>query len=144
MTDPRIDRIAARQHAQTAAARMTVTPLLDAETTTDDQVAQVVALFPTWTDKTAYKAGAIAARDGVLYRCVQAHTAQADWTPGKVPALWAPVRKTAGTEPDPWKQPAGAHDAYGKGDRVTFEGATWESTADANVWAPGVYGWVKV
>lgn len=142
--DPRIERIAARQAAQAVAARMTVTPLLDAEATTDDQVASLVALFPVWDERTAYKTGDIAAHDGILYRCVQAHTAQADWTPDRTPALWTPVRKTAGSQPDPWKQPAGAHDAYGKGDRVTFEGATWESTADANVWAPGVYGWVKV
>lgn len=144
MTDPRIERIAARQQAQTVAARMTVTPLLDAETTTDDQVTQIVDLFPTWADKTVYKTGVIAAHDGTLYRCVQAHTSQPDWTPGKVPAVWTPVRKTAGTQPDPWKQPTGGHDAYSKGDRVTHNGATWESTADANVWAPNTYGWVKV
>jgi hypothetical protein len=30
------------------------------------------------------------------------------------------------------------------GDRVTFEGAVYESTVDNNVWAPNVYGWVLV
>lgn len=48
---------------------------------------------------------------------------------------------TTGDQPAPWVQPAGAHDAYGLGDRVTHDGSVWESTVDANVWAPGVHGW---
>ena len=45
-----------------------------------------------------------------------------------------------------WKQPTGAHDAYAKGDRVTFGGKVWESTIDGNVWSPAVYpaGWTEV
>jgi len=37
----------------------------------------------------------------------------------------------------------GAHDAYAIGDRVTFEGATYESLIAANVWSPTAYpaGW---
>lgn len=37
-------------------------------------------------------------------------------------------------------------DAYSVGDRVTFQGAVWESTMDANVWSPTAYpaGWKKV
>lgn len=41
-----------------------------------------------------------------------------------------------------WVQPTGGHDAYKKGDIVSHDGRVWTSTADANVWAPGVYGWV--
>jgi hypothetical protein len=36
------------------------------------------------------------------------------------------VRKTAGAQPDEWVQPAGASDAYSKGDRVTFQGQVWD------------------
>ena len=45
-----------------------------------------------------------------------------------------------------WRQPTGAHDAYAKGDRVTFGGKVWESTIDGNVWSPSVYpaGWTEV
>lgn len=45
-----------------------------------------------------------------------------------------------------FKQPTGAHDAYGQGDRVTYHGATWESTIPANVWSPDTYpqGWKKI
>jgi hypothetical protein len=38
----------------------------------------------------------------------------------------------------------GAHDAYKIGDRVRFEGKVYESTIDANVWSPLVYGWQEV
>lgn len=45
----------------------------------------------------------------------------------------------------PYKQPTGGHDAYKKGDKVTFNGDTWESTIDNNVWSPSDYpqGWKK-
>lgn len=31
-----------------------------------------------------------------------------------------------------------------KGDKVTHNGKTWQSTTDNNVWEPGVYGWEEV
>lgn len=45
-----------------------------------------------------------------------------------------------------WVQPTGAHDAYKVGDRVTFEGADYESTIAGNVWSPAAYpqGWRKL
>jgi len=46
--------------------------------------------------------------------------------------------------PEPWVQPTGAQDAYNTGDQVTHNGSTWESTVDANVWEPGVFGWVQI
>lgn len=46
--------------------------------------------------------------------------------------------------PQPWTQPSGAHDAYGKYIHVTHNGGVWYSTIDANVWEPGVSGWTQV
>ena len=43
-----------------------------------------------------------------------------------------------------WVQPAGAHDAYKKGDKVLYNKKTWENIIDANVWAPGVTGWREI
>ena len=43
-----------------------------------------------------------------------------------------------------WVQPAGAHDAYKKGDVVEWNGKIWENTIDSNVWEPGVTGWQEV
>lgn len=45
---------------------------------------------------------------------------------------------------EPWVQPTGAHDAYNIGDLVTYQGQTWRSTVDGNVWTPGVAGWEVV
>lgn len=36
-----------------------------------------------------YKVGDLASYTGSTYRCIQAHTSQAGWTPAAVPALWA-------------------------------------------------------
>lgn len=49
---------------------------------------------------------------------------------------------TAHVDGQPWVQPTGAHDAYPLGAQVTRNGRTWTSTVAANVWEPGVYGWV--
>ena len=145
MGDPRIDRIAARQAAQTAATHLTVAPLMaDTAKMSDEQVGKLTALFDVFDpDGHAYSVGDVASYDGVLYRAVQAHTSQADWTPDKVPALWTPV---AGAAPDEWVQPVGASDAYRKGDRVLLQGATYESVIDANTWSPAAYpaGWKKL
>ena len=38
-----------------------------------------------------YAAGDRVRSAGALYRCLQAHTALAEWTPGAAPSLWARV-----------------------------------------------------
>lgn len=43
----------------------------------------------------------------------------------------------------PWKQPSGATDAYALGALVSKDGIIWRSTVLANVWAPGVSGWIN-
>ncbi len=79
--------------------------------------------------------------EGVEYRCVQAHTTQSDYTPPSTPALWSVIIDP--NDPQPWAQPAGAHDAYRLGDRVTHEGYIWESDIDANVWEPPTF-WTQI
>ena len=74
-----------------------------------------------------------------LYKVLQNHTSQADWTPDITPSLYVEVTP-AGVIPD-WKQPVGAQDAYNTGDKVKHNNKTWVSTVDNNVWEPGVYGW---
>lgn len=41
-----------------------------------------------WTVGVAYKVGDLVTYQGNTYRCLQAHTSQAGWTPTAVPALW--------------------------------------------------------
>ena len=105
---------------------------------TDEDALQAVELYPLWLASTAYSMSERIRYNGILYRCVQAHTSQADWTPDVTPALWTVVSLDEWPE---WKQPTGAQDAYAKGDKVSYDGKHWISNVDGNVWTPGVYGW---
>lgn len=63
--------------------------------------------------------------------------------------VWEPSvsgwREVAGesTGPPEWVAPTGAHDAYRKGDKVTFQGVAYASVLDGNTWSPADYpaGW---
>ena len=109
-----------------------------ASTMTDEVALTAVELFPAWTAGKAYAVGDRVQYNGALYKCVQAHTSQVDWAPDATPALWVAV--SVDTWPE-WVQPTGAHDAYNRGDKVSYNGKRYICTADANVYAPGVYGW---
>ena len=107
---------------------------------TDEAALASIELFPFWGSGIAVAAGDRCKHNGILYKCLQAHTTQADWTPGSTPALWAAVSLESWPE---WVQPLGAEDAYNTGDKVTFEGAHYISLIDGNVWSPTAYpqGW---
>lgn len=107
----------------------------------DETALTGVELFPLWSVGKAYATGDRVQYEGTLYKCVQGHTSQADWTPPVTPALWTAVSID---EYPAWVQPTGAHDAYGKGDKVTHNGKRWTSDVDNNTWEPGVYGWTEV
>ena len=97
--------------------------------------------YKQWSAGERLSVGDRRAYEGTLYEVVQAHTTQSGWEPPNVPALF----KHVWTEEYPeWVQPAGSHDAYAKGAKVTHNGKKWISTADNNVWEPGVYGWDEV
>lgn len=108
----------------------------------DDTAITAVELFPAWAIGVAYAVGARINYGGLLYKCAQAHTSQADWTPDATPALWVRVDDPGEDWPE-WRQPAGAHDAYEKGYKVSHNGKHWISDVDGNVWEPGVYGWTQ-
>ena len=105
----------------------------------DDETALTgIELFPAWVTDKAYEVDERIRYGEKLYRCVQAHTSQANWTPDLTPALWTRVSVDEWPE---WVQPTGAQDAYNKGDKVTYEGKHYISLIDANTWPPDVYGW---
>lgn len=111
----------------------------DLAVTLDDATALTgIELFSKWQYSKAYSVGDRVQYNSTLYRCVQAHTSQNDWTPDVTPALWIIVSIEEFPE---WVQPTGAHDAYNKGDKVSYKGKHYVCTADSNVYAPGVYGW---
>jgi hypothetical protein len=113
---------------------------------TDDQAQAVPDAFRAWAVGLAYEVGKRVRYDGKLYKCVQAHTSQEDWTPDKTPALWTRIGEPG--EIPVWVQPTGAQDAYNTGDKVHFPTASdpvYESTIDGNVWSPADYpaGWTE-
>ena len=108
---------------------------------TDEDALDAVELYPIWQINTAYTAGDRYRHEGVLYRCIQSHTSQEDWTPDKTPALWTVVSLD---EWPAWVQPTGAQDAYALNAKVSHKDAHWTSDYDNNTWEPSVFGWSRV
>lgn len=113
-----------------------------AESLPDEDALEAVELFPTWETGASYTTDERVSYANKLYRCIQSHTSQADWTPDATPALWTEVPKPG--EIPVWRQPTGAQDAYQKDDKVHYPGKddpVYISTVDNNVWSPDTYGW---
>lgn len=109
----------------------------------DTDALNAVELYPEWKSDTSYDVDQRLRYGGVLYRVLQTHTSQNDWTPDVATSLFSQV-----LIPDPdaipeWVQPDSTN-PYMLGDKVTHNGKTWENTIDNNVWEPGVYGWNEV
>lgn len=108
----------------------------------DNTALRMVEFYPEWATDTAYSAGYKVQYGGTLYKCLQAHTAQADWTPDASSSLWAKVLIPAPDVIPEWEQPDSTN-PYMTGDKVTHNSKTWVSDIDNNVWTPGVYGWTE-
>ena len=118
-----------------------------AETLSDAQALQVPMLFDEFDGNgVAYEVGKRVMFEGVLYKVIQAHTSQADWTPVAAPSLFAKVINETidGSIPE-FEQPNSTN-PYMKGDRVIFNGKVYESLIDNNVWSPSDYptGWKEI
>lgn len=113
----------------------------------DDVALKISDMFPVWSgDSIEYKKDTKLTYNGVLYKVLQAHTSQADWTPDAAPSLFAKVLVTGDEDTPPeWQQPDSTN-AYMTGNRVTFEGHVYESLIDSNVWSPTAYpqGWKQI
>lgn len=116
--------------------------MAEAGTIDDVTAAEHAELFSPWAYPVNYTKGKIMRHNGALYRCLQDHTSQADWTPDAAPSLWVGISDPAEEWPE-WSQPVGAHDAYNAGDKVSYDGKHWISNTDGNVWQPGQYGWTE-
>lgn len=110
----------------------------------DDQTAlEAKCLHPVWAAGAAYAVGHKVQHGGKLWRCLQDHTSQDGWEPNSAPSLWAKVLIPDETVVPEWEQPESTN-PYMAGDKVTYNGKTWVSDVDNNVWEPGVYGWSEV
>ena len=113
------------------------------ESATDEQALSVPALYPAWRSGVRYAAGQRVLYRGVLYKVLQDHTSQDDWTPDAASSLFAQVLNPDADIISEWVQPESTN-PYAKGDKVTHNGKTWVSDYDNNVWEPGVYGWTEM
>lgn len=112
-------------------------------TVSDEDATRCIDLFPVWSGNSyAYNAGDRVKYGKQLYKCTQAHTSQASWSPAAAPSLWARMDDPSVEWPE-WVQPTGAHDSYAAGYKVSHNGSHWVSDVDNNSWEPGVYGWTK-
>lgn len=118
-------------------------------TLTEEQALVCVRLYRPWEIGKEYTVGEYMTYgvndvgDPQLYKVVQDHTSQADWTPDVTPALYDAIGLDDDGYPV-WSQPTGAHDAYNTGDIVNYNGTLYQSTIDGNIWEPDAYpaGWV--
>ena len=119
-----------------------------AQSLTDEKAMEIATVYPVYEVGKAYEAnelfvyGKNNVGDPQLYRVVQAHTSQENWTPDATPSLYTPIGLTdAGYTV--WSKPTGGHDAYNTGDVVDYNGTLYKSLIDGNTYSPEEYpaGW---
>ena len=118
-----------------------------AESLDDETAEQNPNVFAEWEIGKEYTKDYKFRYQNVVYKVLQDHTSQADWTPDVAVSLYVRVHNVDPTVYEPWVQPTGSHDAYEKGAKVSHlkneEGNDrhWVSTFDGlNVWEPGAVG----
>lgn len=110
---------------------------------TDEQKEQATSLFEAWDGNgVAYEENDYRRYNGLLYRCVRAHTSQPIYTPDVAASLWTRAADPGEEWPE-WIQPTGAHNAYKKDAKVSHNGKHWTSDVDGNVWEPPTQ-WTEV
>lgn len=115
---------------------------------TDEKAMEVATIYDPWKEGKAYSVGDFltygenSVGDPQLYKVVQAHTSQVDWTPDTTAPLYDAIGLDESGYPV-WSQPIGAHDAYNTGDIVNYNGTLYQSLIDGNVYSPDAYpdGW---
>lgn len=110
---------------------------------TDEEALEVVYAYPRWKEDTTYFVEDRVRYGDYLYKVLQEHTSQSEWTPPDAPSLFAQVLPGQDGDIGEWVQP-GSTNPYMKGDKVLHNGKKWESIIDNNVWEPGVYGWEEI
>lgn len=116
------------------------------ERTATEMVAAEI-LFDIWTPG-KYKLNDVRRRADQLWRCCQAHDSSANpnWYPGNVAALWTAYHTTDPKHAKPYIAPTGAHDAYQEGECCIFNDTVYRCKANATVHDPATYpdGWEVV
>lgn len=117
---------------------------------TDEQALEVATIYDPWAAGKTYAVGEYVTYgennvgDPQLYKVVQTHTSQSDWTPDVSASLYDAIGLDDAGYPV-WSQPTGAHDAYNTGDVVDYNGTLYQSLIDGNTYSPEAYpaGWAE-
>ena len=116
----------------------------------EEKAMEVATIYDPWAVGKTYAVGEYltygenSVGDPQLYKVVQAHTSQANWTPYMSAALYVAIGLDDAGYPI-WSQPTGAHDAYNTGDIVDYKGTLYQSLVDGNTYSPEAYpaGWAE-
>ena len=131
---------AAAQSASSAAQSATDASGYASAASSSATAAAVSVLFPVWAAGVSYTVGQRVRYNNSLYKVLQAHTSQADWTPTAAPSLFARILTDEETgEILSWEQPDSTN-GYATGAIVSHNDTYYISTADNNVWEPGTTG----
>lgn len=116
-----------------------------ARSLSDTDAMEIAGVYPPWQIGKEYAIndlltyGINGVGDAQLYRVLQAHISQEEWTPNTTAALYKAIGVSGGY-PE-WSQPVGASDAYMTGDIVSYNDVLYICVSDYNVYAPDIYGW---
>ena len=102
----------------------------------DEKALDNIYLYPPFEVGIAVTAGYRCHFRDVLYKCIQPHTTQADWTPDITPALWVVVSL------DEWPEipeTITSENAWMAGRKGTWKGVHKICQLDNCVWNPDQY-----
>lgn len=149
-----LEDLAKRQEEQEQSIKSILKTITLAKDLSDDQKEEILSRYEEYKEDKEYKEGDKFTFDGKIYEVIQDHRSQTTWIPSSTPALYKEFLDVKITNQDgeetevvaEFRQPTGAHDAYKKGDKVSFEGAIYESIMDNNTYSPSGYpeGWKKI
>ena len=123
-----------------------VAKMVASEVTDDAKALAIQEFYDDWEVGVKYEVGTYIRYEEVLYKVITAHTSQSDWTPTSASSLFAKVLiDPTGETINEWVQPDSTN-PYMAGDKVTFNGKTYESVINNNVWSPSAYpaGWKEI
>lgn len=112
----------------------------------DNTALQHKGLFEVWRAGAECAVGSMRQHGEKLYKCLQAHTSQDNWTPDVTPALWVEI--AAPNEYREIKDNMLPTEAFALGEIGWYQSKDnlWKSLIDANNYTPESYpaGWEQV
>lgn len=111
----KFDEVVAALEAMTRLSRYIAEGSAKSGDLTDKQIVSCKALLPSWKESEDMKAGDCVLYGDKVYRCIQAHTTNATWTPDTAASLWSVIDVDhSGNKSDPIPASVNMEYIYGK------------------------------